>query len=260
LAKRGSKLVLWDIQAELLEETKRLVLDAAPRAVVRITVMNLAAREDIERETAALLEQADDPIDVIVNNAGVISGKYLTEVSPDRMELTMKINVLAHMHIVRAILPSMVSRDSGHIVAVTSVAGLIGASGMVDYAASKFGARGFCEALAIELHERKIHGVKVSCICPTLIDTGLFNGFYVPMNPTLKTIDVVNAIIDAVEYEQELVVLPAWLKVSTVLLKSVLMTMGYLGIKTPFDSPMKNFDDSQAERAFRAISAGQSRL
>ncbi len=79
---------------------------------------------------------------------------------------------------------------------LTLVQGLIGAPGMVDYSASKFAARGFMEALALELHERGVTGVKVSCIMPTLIDTGLFRGFYVPLNPTLSATGVATSVIE----------------------------------------------------------------
>jgi hypothetical protein len=59
--------------------------------------------------------------------------------------------------------------------------------------------------------------------------------------------------VQAIEFEQELVVLPSWLSISTIGVKALFELEGKLGIRTPFASPMKSFDDSQAQRAFHAI-------
>jgi len=107
------------------------------------------------------------------------SGRYLEKIPDEKLELTMKVNVLAHMHICKAFLPSFIKRNHGHFIAVASMAGLIGASGMSDYAASKFGCLGFYESLNLEMFERGLN-IQCSVVCPTLIDTGLFKGFHVP--------------------------------------------------------------------------------
>lgn len=64
----------------------------------------------------------------------------------------------------------------GHIVSIASVAGLIGASGLTDYCASKFALIGFCESLTMELHAAGLKDIHVTCICPYQIDTGMFKG------------------------------------------------------------------------------------
>ncbi len=117
LARRGAELVLWDVQRAGLEQTRELVLQRFKTAKVLTMVCNLADAADIARSVAKLPR-----IDVLINNAGVISGRYFTDIAPATMELTMRVNVISHMLLVRALLPGMIERNSGHIACVGSVA------------------------------------------------------------------------------------------------------------------------------------------
>eukprot|EP00118_Oscarella_pearsei_P016586 m.159365 g.159365 ORF g.159365 m.159365 type:complete len:112 (+) comp38766_c0_seq4:30-365(+) len=76
----------------------------------------------------------------------------------------------------KAFLPSMLRKNHGHIVTMASGAGLVGTAGMVDYSASKFAAVGATEALHMELYTTGKTGVKTTTICPSTIDTGMFQG------------------------------------------------------------------------------------
>ncbi|GBG31902.1 Estradiol 17-beta-dehydrogenase 11 [Hondaea fermentalgiana] len=250
LAKRGAKLVLWDVQGDQLQETRKLVEEATPSATIQTDRVNLAAPSEIY----AAAERVDGYVDILINNAGIVSGNdYFTDVDMDRAELTVRVNMLAHMHMAKAFLPGMMERDTGHIVSVASVAAFSAASRMVDYSASKFGARGFAEGLCVELDERKSK-VKVSCVCPTHINTALFQGFSHPLTPTLSIDEVVQGTIDAIEYETELVLLPDRLKYLLVLGKSLQETFMYeLGVKLPIESPLTTHDRSQLNRVFDAM-------
>jgi all-trans-retinol dehydrogenase (NAD+) len=88
---------------------------------------------------------------------------------------TMIVNAESNMWTVREFLPSMLKKNSGHVVSISSVAGMTGCAGMTDYCASKFAAFGFSESLRIEM---KILGKNVKCttICPFFINTGMFAG------------------------------------------------------------------------------------
>jgi len=254
LARKGARTILWDVQAEKLEETKKIVLQEFPRADVRTFICNLADKDDIYANASKL---QDEFVEIVINNAGVISGQYFLDVPLEKMEATMQINAISHMHIARAFLPKMIEKNAGHIATLASAAAFVGASSLVDYTASKFAARGFCEALNLELGERGISGVGVSCVCPTLIDTGLFQGFHIPLNPTLKAASVAKSVIESIEFNQELVILPWWLKGSAIGIKSLYELNGYLGLQLPFVrlNPMKNFDNKQANQAFQAMQA-----
>lgn len=71
----------------------------------------------------------------------------------------------------------MMEKNHGHIVAVASAAGLFGLNGLVDYCASKYASVGLHSALTVELYAEKYHGIHTTCVCPTYIDSGMFDGF-----------------------------------------------------------------------------------
>lgn len=70
----------------------------------------------------------------------------------------------------------MMNKNHGHIVTIASAAGLFGVSGLVDYCASKHAAVGLHSALTVELYAQKYHGIHTTCVCPTYIDSGMFDG------------------------------------------------------------------------------------
>ena len=131
------------------------------------------------------VRSAAGEVDVLVNNAGIVSGRPLLELSDERIERTFAVNTLALFWTSKAFLPAMTARGSGHIVTVASAAGLIGTARETDYAASKFAAVGFNEALRLELR-RSAPGVKTTLVCPYYIDTGMFDGRQdaVPASPS----------------------------------------------------------------------------
>jgi all-trans-retinol dehydrogenase (NAD+) len=76
----------------------------------------------------------------------------------------------------KALIPSMIEKNHGHIVSIASLAGLFGVAGLSDYCASKFGAVGFDESLRNELTASGKTGVKTTVVCPYYIKTGMFDG------------------------------------------------------------------------------------
>ena len=116
-------------------------------------------------------------VSILINNAGVISGKRLEELTESSIFRTFNVNTLAHLHTVREFMPDMKANKKGHIVTIASVAGLMGCPGMMDYCASKFGSIGFEESLRYELNKTgDSKFIKTTCIAPYLIQTGMFEG------------------------------------------------------------------------------------
>jgi all-trans-retinol dehydrogenase (NAD+) len=149
-------------------------------------------------------------VDVLVNNAGVVTGRPLLELSDEHIERTFAVNTLALFWTTRAFLPAMKARGSGHIVTVASAAGLIGTARETDYAASKFAAVGFNEALRQELR-RGGSGVKTTVVCPYYIDTGMFAGVktrFPSLLPVLKEQDVADRVLRAVQHDAPTVQMP----------------------------------------------------
>ena len=113
-------------------------------------------------------------IDILINNAGIGMRKPFAETSVDNIEEIMRTNYLGMIYCTLAVLPSMIARGSGHIVNISSVAGIIGSLNLSGYCASKFAMNGFSESLYYEL---KPLGIHVSVICPGPVRTDFNRAF-----------------------------------------------------------------------------------
>ncbi len=136
--------------------------------------MDVGNREQIS-EVAQKCQEHYGSVDILINNAGIVQGKFITDMNEVLASKTMIVNAESNIWTAREFLPSMIKKNSGHVVTISSVAGMTGCAGMTDYCASKFAAFGFSESLRIEM---KIIGKNVKCttICPFFINTGMFAG------------------------------------------------------------------------------------
>jgi all-trans-retinol dehydrogenase (NAD+) len=172
LASRGARVVVWDLNPAAIETLERE--SAAALLAITGMVCDVTDREAVYR-LAREVETTVGPVDILVNNAGVVSGKTLLETPDEKIAKTMDVNILASCWTVKAFLPGMLERNSGHLVTIASAAGLVGVTGLADYSASKFAAFGFHEAVRMEIRrQRKKIGSTV--VCPFFIDTGMFAG------------------------------------------------------------------------------------
>ena len=177
---------------------------------------------------------AQGAVDIPVNNAGVVSGRALLELTDEHIERTFRVNTQALFWTTRAFLPAMVARGSGHIVNVASAAGLIGSPRHTDYAASKFAVVGFNEALRLEL-KRSVPGVKTTVVRPFYTDTGMFTGVktrFPLLLPILKEADVAERILRAVERDSAQLDMP-WM-VRTLPLMRMLPVWAFDGLADVF--------------------------
>ncbi|HNU92562.1 MAG TPA: SDR family oxidoreductase [Spirochaetota bacterium] len=205
-ARERCSLILVDIDRKLLEETERELLGM--RARVESHVCDISDRRSVERMAQTIRRQSD-PVDILVNNAGIVTGKSFLDLSFDELKRTMDVNFLGMALLTGIFLPGMVERNSGHIVNIASSAGLIGIPRMSDYCASKFAAVGFSESLRLELLKFGHTGVRVSCVCPYLIDTGMFRGFRpFVFNSPLEPGRVADTIIAAIKKNRPMVMMP----------------------------------------------------
>jgi all-trans-retinol dehydrogenase (NAD+) len=207
MATRGAELVLWDVDAQGLERV-RAELVAAGRTVAAYPC-NLRDRAAIASTATATL-RAHGHVDVLVNNAGVVSGKTLAEASDDDILRTFDVNTLALFWTTRAFLPEMTRRDSGHIVTIASAAGIVGTSRLVDYCASKHAAVGFDESLRLEL-KRLGSRVRTTVVCPFYITTGMFTGVKTRFPRLLPILDpeyVTDRMVRAIERDRRRLIMP----------------------------------------------------
>ncbi|KAL5493633.1 hypothetical protein EMCRGX_G014841 [Ephydatia muelleri] len=183
----GAKVILWDINKKAID---------------------VLAEEIVQKGQQAFAFECDL---MVVNNAGIVSGKKLDEVSDASVLLTMEVNTMAHFWVLKAFLPSMITNNHGYIITIASSAGLFGVAGLVDYCASKYGAVGIHEALAGEISVRKCDGIHTTCVCPYFIDTGMFEGVKtrIPfLLPILTPEYAVDKIMNAFHSNQYMLMMP----------------------------------------------------
>lgn len=167
-AGRGASIAVWDRDQAGADETVRLVEEAGVAATA--TVVDIT-----DRAAVAAAAEREGAVDVVINNAGVVTGATLLEASDEAIERTFQVNTLALFWVTRAFLPGMIERDRGTVVTIASAAGLLGVARQTDYAASKSAAIGFTESLRAELREAGSR-VRTLIFMPYYIDTGMFEG------------------------------------------------------------------------------------
>ncbi|MDR1748903.1 MAG: SDR family oxidoreductase [Spirochaetaceae bacterium] len=206
-AAKGARVICWDINPESISS---LELEGAQRGLfIRGMVCDVSDREMVYR-LAGTVTADFGPVDILIQNAGVVSGKTFLETPDEKMEKSMDINAVSLFWTTKAFLPSMIERNSGHIVTVSSAAGLIGVTGLADYSASKFASFGFHEAIRMELQRLK-KKVKTTIVCPYFINTGMFDGVrtrFPLLLPILESDYAAKRIVDAVLREKKRLIMP----------------------------------------------------
>jgi len=115
--------------------------------VTVLDITDLANAEAVARQTIDRFGR----IDVLINNAANFYAGYFEEISPSQMRQQIETNLYGPMNVTRAVLPFMREQRGGHIITVSSLAGLVGQEFCVAYAAAKFGVEGWMESLRFDL-------------------------------------------------------------------------------------------------------------
>ena len=177
LRRGGARLALVGRRAEVLVELARQ-LGADPLAG------DLTDREFVGGIPSRLKEIWGAAPDVLVNNAGAFALAPLVGTEPELFERLLAVNLRAPFELTRALLPDMLSRGSGHVVNIGSIAGRVALAGNAAYSASKFGLRGLHGVLVEELRDT---GVKTTWIEPSAIDTPLWDSLDPDGRPDLPS-------------------------------------------------------------------------
>ncbi|XP_076828270.1 epidermal retinol dehydrogenase 2 [Brachyhypopomus gauderio] len=223
-ARLGARLVLWDINEEGNKETARMIKESHGSRAHTYTC-DCSKREEVYRVADQVKREVGD-VTILVNNAGIVTGKKFLQCPDSLLQKTMEVNSIAHFWTYKAFLPAMIAGNHGHLVSIASSAGLTGVNGLADYCASKFAAVGFAESVALELHASGCDGVKTTIVCPFFINTGMFDGAYTKwpsLLPILEPEYACRKIIDAVRRDQVYLCIPRFIYV-ILALKSILPT------------------------------------
>ena len=203
LAGEGARVVIGDVDGELAATTAAGL--GAQALGLRLDVTDHAGftafLDQVERERG--------PIDVLINNAGIMPLADLDEESDEATARIIAINLAAVVHGTREAIKRMKPRSTGHIVNVASMAGKIGVPGGATYCASKHAVVGLSEAVRLELRGT---GVEVSCVMPTIVRTELAAGLKdTRMSGMIDAEDVAEAIVKALHKPRLDVYVPAYL-------------------------------------------------
>jgi all-trans-retinol dehydrogenase (NAD+) len=210
-AKERANLAIIDINRKQLEKTESEL--AAFKVNVHAYVCDVSNKNDVDK-VARQIKRDFDRIDILVNNAGVVSGKPFLELTFEDVKRTIDINFLGTVLFTQHFLPDMTARNDGHVVNIASSAGLLGMPHLTDYCASKFADVGFTDSLRLELKKFGYTGVKLTCVCPYVIDTGMFKGFRpLLLNPILKPEYVAAQVIRGIKKDKPYVKIPAMVKI-----------------------------------------------
>jgi NAD(P)-dependent dehydrogenase (short-subunit alcohol dehydrogenase family) len=187
LSTLGAKIGALDLQTEPLT-TLAAELGGRPYASAIADVTDRAALT----AAVASLEQTLGPADVMIAGAGIGSETLAVADHAADIEATIRVNLIGLSNSFSAVLPGMVARKRGQLVALSSLASFSGIPRMAGYCASKAGVNALCDAYRVELKE---HGIAVTTLCPGFIRTPMTDHLDVPK---LELPDAVRRMISAI--------------------------------------------------------------
>ncbi len=186
LASKGANLSIIARDPVKLETTK-LELEnnkINPQQSIFTIAADVSNCQQIEEAIQNCISTVGSP-DILITSAGIVSPGYFQDLSNETFERTMAVNYFGALYSIKAVLPSMEKQQKGHIILISSAAGLIGVYGYTSYSPSKFALRGLAESLRGEL---KISGISVSIVYPPDTDTPMLEAENKIKPPEMKAI------------------------------------------------------------------------
>ncbi len=181
-------------------DTNRVTQAIGDHDELLVVALDVTSLDSAHSATQAAVERYER-IDVLVNNAGNFYAGYFEELTPDQVKAQIEVNLFGSMNVTRAVLPVMRKQRSGHIVSISSLAGIVGGEFASAYAASKFGVEGWMEALHGEVAPFGIH--------TTIVEPGYFRTELLEPASTTWAADSID------DYaERTAAMVPAWKAIS----------------------------------------------
>ncbi|MBE9489168.1 MAG: SDR family oxidoreductase [Bacteroidetes bacterium] len=205
LLERNAKVIIWDINQSKIDETVSEYSNKGDIIGFNVDVSNIKQIQ----ETAKKIKQEIGVVDVLINNAGIVVGKYFNEHSTSDIKKTMEINANAPMYITMEFLEDMLNQNSGHICNIASSGGIISNPKMSVYAASKWSLIGWSDSLRLEMKQMN-KDVNVTTIMPYYINTGMFDGVKSKI-PILEPEPTALTIVKAIEKNKKMLTIPGYI-------------------------------------------------
>lgn len=184
-AQHGADIVILGTNQERSEQALKEIesCKADPQQRTACYLVNVSKSKEVDETVEKILKDWGK-VDILVNNAGITRDNLLMRMSEADWDLVMDVNLKSVYNTCRALARSMTKARSGTIINITSVIGLTGNAGQVNYAASKSGMIGFTKSLAKELASR---GVRANCVAPGYIETQMTDGLPAPVKEAIIT-------------------------------------------------------------------------
>ncbi len=218
IATRGGRLGLLARREDVLNE---IVAEIKTRNGQAVGVAADVRDPQAVRAAADRFRAELGPIDVMIANAGIGTSKHAAELNPEQVAEVININLIGAVNSVAAVLPEMIQRDSGQLVAISSLAGYRGLAKSAAYSASKAAMSSFFESVRIDLRRTN---VKVTIIYPGFIKTALTAGREKKMPYLMELDEAVEKILTAIEKEKKSYAFP-W-QLATIVRSSLIMPAG----------------------------------
>ena len=190
LVRKGCRVAIGDLDLELAERTAAGL--GGGTIALPLDVTDRGSLESFVAET----ERQLGPLDVIINNAGIMPVTALVDESDASIRRQLDINVYGVIVGCQLAIERMRPRGHGHIVNIASQAGKTPLPGIATYSGTKHAVVGISEAVQAELRDS---GVEVHCVMPTLVNTELTAGLGQKLIKAVNAEDVANEIVDALE-------------------------------------------------------------
>ncbi|KAG4431038.1 hypothetical protein IFR05_013476 [Cadophora sp. M221] len=174
-------------------------LEAGEAKGVSVYKCDVGDKEEVARVAVKIERDLGTPT-ILINNAAIVNGKPLLDLSTDEIDRTFRVNILSHFYTIKAFLPGMIRAKTGTIVTISSVLSQLGAASLSDYTASKAGITALHKSLAAELKDTP--EIKTVLVTPGQLSTPLFNGVRTPNSffaPLLEPVDVAKEVIAAID-------------------------------------------------------------
>jgi len=166
LAAAGAKIVLCSRNKEKLQAIKQSLPNPNNHRVVALDVSDAVGLQTVIDSNQQILES----VDVLINNAGVSQRAFTWDATPESERQIMETNFFGAIALTRAVLPSMIKRNSGQFINMSSPAGKFGFPMRSSYSASKHALHGYFDTLRAELHDKQI---KILLACPGRVNTNM---------------------------------------------------------------------------------------
>jgi len=190
---RGASVAVLDIK-RMNEEARGIVFYNC----------DVGDRSQVEQAAKAIRADLGTPT-VLINNAGIVNGKPMLELTAEEVEQNFRVNLLSHFNTIQTFLPGMLDAGRGTIVTIASVLGHLGSANLSDYTSSKAGLIAMHRSLQAELrHSGHISACNIKTVLctPGQLNTPLFAGLQTPsafLAPVVEPIDLAKEVIKIVD-------------------------------------------------------------